>query len=46
MAARRLVERRNPHETMDAGFGRQQSVGVIADDVNVALFSPASSPGW
>ncbi len=32
VAPRRLIERRDAHEPMDAGFGRQQAVGVLAGD--------------
>ena len=30
--ARRLIERRNPHQPVDAGLGREQAVRVVADD--------------
>ena len=30
VAARRLIERRDAHQPMDAGFGREQPVGVVA----------------
>src|SRR5262245_56513927 len=32
MAARRLVERRNPHETMNTDLSGEQAVGVLAGD--------------
>ena len=32
VAARRLIERRDAHQPMDAGFGEQQAVGVVAGD--------------
>ena len=32
MAARRLVERRDADEAMDAGLGRHQAEGVLADE--------------
>ena len=32
MAPRRLIERRDAHEPVHAGFGRQQAVGVLAGD--------------
>ena len=42
--ARRLIERRDAHQPVDAGFGRKQAVGVLAETVSVALLMPASSP--
>src|SRR5262245_41872283 len=32
VAPRRLIERRDPHETMHACFGRHEAIGVIAGD--------------
>src|SRR5207253_7504218 len=29
MAARRLIEGRNPHETMNAGFARKETVSIF-----------------
>src|SRR5262249_4110514 len=32
VAPRRRIERRNPHETVDADLGREQAVGILAGD--------------
>ena len=32
VAPRGLIERRDAHQPVHAGFGRQQAVGVLADD--------------
>ena len=45
MAARRLVERRNPDQTVNAGFGRQQPVGVLARHENGRTLQPCFIAG-
>ena len=40
MTARRLIEWRNPHEPMDAGFGRQQPIGILAGNKDGRALQP------
>ena len=46
MAAVAGIERRLAHQAMHAGLGAQPAVGVLALTSTVALFMPATSPGF
>ena len=46
MTPRIGVKGGDSHQPVNACFRFQVAVGVIAFDVKVTLFKPASSPGW